>query len=162
VHCIGSVSKKLHLVDKPARPRLPFVLLESRGVAIATQQRCVAKIISERNHSAYDGFRIPPGHDQTRVRATYESFGQGQRCGDHWDPTRPVLDHLGRQATAKVGQVVEKAEAGQRTADACQRRLTRQEPVPSEDALLFGLTQRLSRFPLRRFADDLEPDRSTG
>jgi hypothetical protein len=63
VHSIGSVSKKLHLAVKPARPRPPVVLLESRSAAIATQQRSVARIIPERNYSAYDGFGIPRGDD---------------------------------------------------------------------------------------------------
>lgn len=137
-------------------------MLESRCVTITTQDRSAMGIIPQRNHGAYHSFWIPPRDDQTRVRSTDVLFGQGQRRCDNWDPERSVLDHFGRQATAKIGQVVEQAEASQRTADAGQRRLARQEPPPGQDALSFGLLQRLRRFLLRGITDDLEADWGVG
>jgi hypothetical protein len=62
---IGSVSKKLHLMDKPARPGPPVVLLDRCRVAITAQEGGTVGIVAEGNYSAHNDLRIPPGNNYT-------------------------------------------------------------------------------------------------
>ena len=58
---IGSVSKKLHLMDKPARPGPPVVLLDRCRVAVAAQEGGTVGIVAEGNHGAHNDSGSPQG-----------------------------------------------------------------------------------------------------